>query len=135
MGTGLKKTFASRVREARKERNISQFQMAKQMDLGSVVSISNWENEKSYCDMGTLEKIADFFGKPPHWFLTPPDDPVDLNPGLTICEHRGADMFTFSSTFYDEIPHLVNHELKKVNLFATLRSAALSICSNMLRIR
>jgi transcriptional regulator with XRE-family HTH domain len=47
--------------------------MAKMLDLGTVVSVSNWENGKCFCDIRTLAKMADFFEKPAHWFLMPED--------------------------------------------------------------
>lgn len=70
----LLQVFSRKVKQVRAELGLSQFAMAKKLDLGSVVSISNWENEKSFCDLRTLEKLAEFSGHPAYWFLMPDVD-------------------------------------------------------------
>jgi transcriptional regulator with XRE-family HTH domain len=91
----LMSVFAHRVKSARLGANLSQFKMAKAMDLGSVISISNWENEKSFCDMGTLAKIAKFFGRPASWFIS--SDSTDVDEATTNVRSKLTSNIPFSA--------------------------------------
>lgn len=54
-------TFGERLYELRKDKNISQEELADLLDV-SRQSISKWENDKAYPEMTRLLFMSDFFG-------------------------------------------------------------------------
>lgn len=54
-------TFGERLYELRKEKNISQDELAEILDV-SRQSISKWENDKAYPEMTRLLFMSDYFG-------------------------------------------------------------------------
>lgn len=54
-------TFGERLYELRKEKNISQEELAELLDV-SRQSISKWENDKAYPEMTRLLFMSDYFG-------------------------------------------------------------------------
>lgn len=57
----MKNTFGERLRELRKEKNIGQIQLAKELDVGKSI-ISLWETDKCEPTLSRLVAIARFFG-------------------------------------------------------------------------
>jgi len=53
--------FAKRLKELRKEKNLSHTQLAKKLDVSNA-AISRWENQLRVPNIIELKKIAEFFG-------------------------------------------------------------------------
>ena len=57
----MNNTFGERLRELRKEKNIGQIELAKQLGVGKSI-ISLWENDECEPTLSKLVVIAKFFG-------------------------------------------------------------------------
>lgn len=72
--------FATRVRLLRKEKELSQEQMAAALGV-SVQAVSKWECAQSYPDLGTLIALADYFGVSVDALLRPGcEERTDIHP-------------------------------------------------------
>ncbi|MDE7453874.1 MAG: helix-turn-helix domain-containing protein [Clostridia bacterium] len=57
----MKILFAQRLRELRKEKNLLQSELAKELNI-TQRKVSYWEKEKIEPDLASLWKLSDFFG-------------------------------------------------------------------------
>lgn len=82
-------TFVERLKELRKQKNISQAELAPILGL-SQQAIAKWETEKSSPDPEMLSKLADFFDVTSDYLLGRTDNPKGYYT-QTMAAHRTDD--------------------------------------------
>lgn len=69
-------------RDIRKRRGVSQKELGESVHV-SQTSISQWETGKTYPDVNTLVKLADFYGTSTDYLLGRTQNPLSMIPGDT----------------------------------------------------
>ena len=66
---GLRRSFGSRVHEARQAARISQAELAKRLGLRSGVAVGDWERGKALPKFETFMRLCEALNQPPAYFI------------------------------------------------------------------
>ena len=93
-------TFGERLYELRKQKNISQEELAELLDV-SRQSISKWENDKAYPEMTRLLFMSDYFRVSLDYLMR--GAPTEENIGNTSLEYRAKNFATAWNSFISNL--------------------------------
>lgn len=98
-------SFGERLYKLRKEKNISQEDLAELLDV-SRQSISKWENDKAYPEMTRLLFMSDYFGVTLDYLMRGHEcneKPQESAPAKTHPEYKAKNLITIWNTFVSNL--------------------------------
>ena len=92
--------LGERLKKLRKERNLTQIQLAAELNVANA-TIAMWETNKRTPDLKTVHRLADFFGVTTDYLAGESLDQIHYS-GLVDIYHRGIVIRSNDKLFSDE---------------------------------